>query len=81
MVDIDIAGVSPSGSVVVTIPSPALGGAVAASDYIRAVPAESIFARVAISTDGDPVLEGVAVAGRAVRLGCDGEFGEVGLCC
>lgn len=81
MVDINRTGVGESQAIVVAVPGARSRGARTARDDVGAVALQHCLARVAGAADGDPVVEQVAVVGRAVALGFDSQLGQVGTGC
>ena len=78
VINIDITSRSPSRSIIITVPRPTRSSAGTVGLHTRTITLQHILASVAGAADGDPCLEVVALVGRAVALGLDGDIGEVG---
>lgn len=81
MIDVQIRSCGPRLAIIVGIPRSRSGGAGRGSLHVGAIALEHGFARVAFAGNGDPVLEEVAVVGRAVGFGGYFDGGQVLDCC
>jgi len=81
MVDINLARDGESQAIVIAVPVARGRGTSTARDDVGAVTLQHCFTCIAGSTDGDPVVEQVAVVGWAVALDFDFQLREVGTGC
>lgn len=79
MVNVDVAGGGPGGTVVGADPGSAGGSAGRAGDNVGAVALEDGLTGVASAGDGDPVGEKITVVRVGVGPGTDGQGSKLGL--
>ena len=78
MVNIKLARDRERQAIVITVPRARSRSAGAARNDVAAIALQDGLSGIASAADSDPVVEQIAVVGRAVTLGFDGQLRQVG---